>query len=1029
LINLDYYVSIRGTFLYIFGEILMNKATTLWTKSTLGFAIIGLLSVGSSSIFSADDEESDAVEEIVVTGSRIKRADNISAPTPMLTLGEEQIELTGSINVYDILNELPQAGEGTSRGNSNFTVGSSGLQTVNLRGLGAGRTLTLVNGRRWVGGVPGTGVVDLNSIPTDLIERLEVITGGASSVYGSDAVAGVINIILKDDFEGMSVEVMEGGYNVGDGETSLASVTFGAPFADGRGNATFNLRVDEQGSVMARDRKPYTGRDLFYYGYYYGNDYGAPYDSFIADPGYSSYVPQGRFFVSGNNANSAGMKTFDCSERGEYAVKASSKVVDWSAAGGSDNCGFNRTHFRALEVPLQRYSVFNTLNYEFDNGTKMFTEVSYTSVDSQSTFEPVPFSSEDVFGGLGTYGFNISNPYMPADIRTAAVAAQSGVQALDASGNAIANKFLDANGNELQVPFIRRLLEFGTRGSSNTRETFRAAIGFDGTFDNGMDWDLYYSSGFSDRMQYSQNYNAINMRYALDATTDANGKPVCTDTIAKAQGCVPINLFGLMVASDEAVDYVQATTSRQSKNKQKVFAGNVSGDILETGIKFATGFERRQENGADLPDSLQQAGLHGSNVTPATVGEYSVNGYYVELLVPLISDIPFFQEVTFETAYRADHYSTAGAVNASKFGLSWVINDDWRFRTVVSESVRAPNIDELYSGQAQSYTSISDPCAGYGNPAVTLSANVTANCAKNADIVATAAAGSYDQDSGLTTAGFNYSQPDTQTISGFTGGNENLGEESADTTTMGIVWTPMNIEGLAVSLDFYEIEIEDVISSVSASRLISECYSADPAGPTPESCSAHKRFPGTGKLRYWYSYGINQSSYETSGYDVAAKYTFEDLGMIPGELNVNAIWTQREKHEFATTATSTPFDYVGEVGYNEDIARINLLYSVNDWVVSLQTNYYSDALDDVGQPEGAYHLNKVDAMVYLDMQVRYQLTDNITVYGGLDNLTNKQPPYGPTTKNEPVPGAHYTASSYARVWDSEYTYIGFKWNL
>ena len=166
-------------------------------------------------------------------------------------IGEDQIENTGSVNVYDILNELPQAGDALSRGNTNFTVGSSGVQTVNLRGLGSGRTLTLVNGRRWVGGQPGEGYVDLNSIPTDLIDKLEVITGGASSVYGSDAIAGVVNIILKDDFEGMSIEVMEGGYDAGDGDTKLASMTFGAQFADGRGSSIFNIRTDEQGSVFA----------------------------------------------------------------------------------------------------------------------------------------------------------------------------------------------------------------------------------------------------------------------------------------------------------------------------------------------------------------------------------------------------------------------------------------------------------------------------------------------------------------------------------------------------------------------------------------------------------------------------------------------------------------------------------------------------------------------------------------------------------------------------------------------------------
>ena len=1015
----------------------MKNSISFYSKSSLSFALIALLSFGSIFSISADEDEdsADVAEEIVVTGSRIKRATNISSPTPMVTLGEDQIENTGSVNVYDILNELPQAGDALSRGNTNFTVGSSGVQTVNLRGLGSGRTLTLVNGRRWVGGQPGEGYVDLNSIPTDLIDRLEVITGGASSVYGSDAIAGVVNIILKDDFEGMSIEVMEGGYDAGDGDTSLASLTFGAQFADGRGSSIFNIRTDEQGSVFARDRAPNTGTDVFYYGYYYGADFGAPYDSFILDPAYSSYPPQGRFFVSGTNSSSAGMLTFDCSERDIDSVVKSDTVVPW---GGSAACGFNRTHYRQLEIPLDRYSVFNSNKYEFDSGTTFFSEIAFTSVDSTSSFEPVPFSSEDAFGGLGTYGFNIRNPYMPAAIRDAAVAAQ-GVDldgdgnmdvGTDSLGNTVAGMYLNADGNEIQVPFIRRLAEFGSRGSTNTRQTFRAAVGLDGTLSNGMDWDLYYSYGFSDRMQYSGAYNAANMAYAVNAITGPTGQPICADPIAQARNCVPINLFGIDAASPEAVAYVRAETSRQSKNKQRTAAFNITGDFNLLGLdaSFAAGVERREERGMDVPDPLQLAGLHGGNRVPKTVGEYSVNGYYGELLVPLVQGLPFADEITFETAYRVDHYSTAGAVDATKFGISWVINDDIRFRGVVSESVRAPSIDDLYSGQAQSYTSIGDPCAGVGGTTESsMNPTVVANCLSDPRIAATAAAGRFDVDLNETIPGFSYSQPQIQTISGFTGGNENLGEESADTTTLGLVWTPSYVEGLAVTLDYYEIEIEDVISSVSASRLINECYSSTNY-PNVAQCDAHTRFD-TGHLRYWYSYGINQSKYETAGYDLAVGYTFEDLGPVPGELDIRGIATFRDKHIYQTTVDSTPTDFVGEVGLNDEIARLNFIWTTDDWLVSLQTNYYSEALDDGTQAPDAYHLNQVDSYTYIDMQVRYDLTDSVDVYFGIDNLTDKNPPYCPTCKNEPNPGSHYTAQSYARVWDSKFHYIGFRWNL
>jgi outer membrane receptor protein involved in Fe transport len=972
---------------------------------------------------SADDD----VEEVIVTGSRIVRQDNVSSPTPMLSLGEDQIELTGSVNVYDILSELPQAGEGTSRGNTNFTVGSSGLQTVNLRGLGSGRTLTLVNGRRWVGGVPGTGIVDLNSIPTDLIERLEVITGGASAVYGSDAVAGVVNVILKDSFEGISIEAMKGGYDAGDGDTSMTSITFGGNFADGRGNAVVNFRVDEQGRVMARDRTPYTGRDLLYYGYYYGQAFDGAYSDYILDPAYSSYIPQGRFFVSGDTSKSQGMLTFDCSQRNEYAVLPSSTVVDYAAAGGGTACGFNRTYFRALEVPLDRYSAFSSVTYDLSDEHQLFAEISFNSVDSQSEFEPVPFNSEDVYGGLGTMGYNIMNPYMPAEIRDAAIAAQGGTPVYAADGTTIID-YVRPNGTMVQVPFIRRLLEFGNRGSGNTRETFRAAFGMEGTIgDYRYDW--YYQYGVNDRVQTSGAYNAINMRYALNANLNDSGVPQCADAAAREQGCIPINFFGLGAATQEQVDYVFAETMRLSKNTQEVFGANLTGDfnILGKDISFATGFERRTETADDNPDDLQEAGLHGGNLTPRSKGEYDVDGYYLELLVPLVSDVTLVQDLTFEAAYRTDDYSTSGSVSASKFGLNWIINDEFRVRSVVAESVRAPDIDDLFSGQAQTFEPIDDPCSGLNVPNSGLSATVIANCSSIPDVLATSLAGSYDPDLGAVRPGFFYTQPDIQTISGFIGGNPDLKEESADTTTIGLVWTPPYVEGLAVSLDYYEIQIDDVISSVSAQRLINECFnSAD--FPNTFQCGAHERFPGTGKLRYWYSYGINQSKYETAGYDLAAAYTFENLYLIPGSLSLRGIYTKRDKHVYQTTATSAPFDSVGEVGYNEDTAKVTAVWNHNNWLLSIDTTYRGKAQDDMAYPSNEYHLMAVDARTYVDVQARYTFDNGLSVYLGVDNATDENPPFCPNCKNEPNPGSHYTGGIY-RVWDSMYTYAGFRYDF
>ena len=990
----------------------MKKRMLLRTPMWL--ALAGMLVVPSVGFTQDASEEEAAMEEVIVTGSRIKGVSPLEAVNPVVSIGEEQIEFTGSVNVYDILNEIPQAGPATySRASTNFSVGASGQQTIDLRGLGEARTLTLVSGRRWVGGIPGTNIVDLNSIPSDLIERMEVSTGGASAVYGSDAVAGVVNIILKKDFEGFNFEMMQGAYEKGDGDTNLYSLTAGSNFDDGRGNVIFNLRYDEQGGVMARDRGPNTGSDVFYYGYYYGAQYGAPYDSFVQDPAYSSYVPQGRYFVSGSAGDSAGMLTFDCSERNEFRVLESDTVVDWADSGGGAQCGFNRTHFRALEVPVDRTSAYSSLNYELSADHNLFTEISYISVETQSNLEPFPMSSEDVYGGRRDLGYHIDNPFMPADIRDAAIAANADNE--------------DWNGH---VPFIRRLLEVGGRGASNKRDTFRVAFGTEGTI-NDIDYDWYYQYGRSERDQRSAGqFNALAFQAALDATTDANGNIVCANVAAAAAGCVPVNLFGINSMTPEMAQWVTYRPSRQTSMEQHVFAGNLTSSFAFAGrdISWAVGFENRREQSSDVPDDLQQLGLHGGNRIPETNGSYDVSGAYAEIQIPLIEDMPFVEELVFDAAYRTDDYSTAGSVAASKIGLNWKVNDQVRLRAVTSESVRAPNISDLYAGQAQTFSAIGDPCNGVGSAAeANMNPTVVANCLSIPTVAATAAAGTLNPDSGLVEPGFVYSQPDTQTISGFVGGNENLREETADTTTVGIVVTPTALPNLALTLDWYNIEIDDVISSVSASRLIRECYESTDF-PNAEQCNAHERFPDTGKLRYWYSYDVNQSLYNTEGYDVTASYFFDSLGFVPGTLSTNVIYTKRENHEFQTTSASTPFDSVGEVGYNEDKAKLRVLYQLDNFVFSIDATHYGSALDDVSQAPDDYTLNAIDSMTYVDLQARYNFNDNLQIYLGMDNATDEDPPYCPSCKNEPSPGSHYSGLQY-RIWSSKYMYGGFRWSF
>jgi len=1066
-------------------------------KSSLGFALVALLSFGSIFSVSADEdgEGADDVEEVVVTGSRIKRT-NIDSPVPLLTLGEEQIELTGEVNVFDILSEIPANGYASySRGTTNFNVGTGGVQAINLRGLGAARTLVLVNGRRWVPGIPGTPIVDLNSIPTDLIERIEVITGGASAVYGSDAIAGVINIILREDYAGLGIEFTQGAYDEGDGKTTGFSMTLGSDFDEGKGNAVFNLRFDEQGGVWARDRDR-TNRDVFWYGYY-----GA---AGLLDPAFSSYPPQGRMQFYGQNPKAdlgldsystgsmGGYYSTDCSRRNGIGAAGGHTIVasdEWKAWCGAGAGGFNRNHFRYIEVPIHRYSAFAKANYNLDNGTTLFAEINYNESSATTGLEPFPMnSSSDVYLS-SSIGVPMDNPFIPDSLKNAYTASTSAYNATATATNtkrraynaanaaAIAtNTALIAAGSDptakdsdgtiaatqsmidLRQPwedlthmhFIKRLIDLHNGGAKNKRDTIRLAFGAEGDlFNTGWEYSAYYQYGETQRAQVStRQFNAANFKYALDAKTNADGTYSCKDVTADAFGCVPINVFGLNSITPEMANWIIYNPMTFSNNKLHVAAFDTTGDVSIGDYTFsaAAGIERKEEDSFELPDGLQQKGLHGGNQIPSEIGNQDSTGMYVELLFPLIEGVPFVDSLTLETAFRQDDYSTIGKTNATKFGLLWTINDEWRIRSVVGEAVRAPSISDMFAGSSQTWTGIPDPCAGIGTTGddKQRSANVLANCNSVPSVANAIQNGSFDADLGVTVPGLNYSQLNTQNIYGLVGGNRNVGEETADTTTFGIVWTPTFAPNLSVTLDAYEIEIEDVISTLSASQAIRKCFEASPADFPNSFCDQHTRFP-SGHLESWNSYVINQSYYQNKGMDLAVDYTFDDLGPVPGILSTSLVWTRLDTHTYKANDEDPGTDYVGEIGHPEDKAKLRFLYTNNDLTFSIDTTYIGDVVDDLAfnhsDPEvSGASCNDVSWLtcdladwqvgnyLYVDIQLRYQFTDGLQAWFGIDNVTDKQPPFLPGGTNNGETGT-YTASGVYRSWDSQYAYLGFKYKM
>ena len=504
--------------------------TALFSAAALGAALQAAPAL-------AQDAEEQELGEIVVTGSRIPRA-NLTAPTAVTTIDAEVINQSGLINVADILRAVPSFGvSALSSANSNFLTTSSGINTLQLRNLEEDRTLVLVNGRRYVSGVAGSAAVDFNTIPTELIERVEIITGGASAIYGSDALAGVINVILRDDFEGVKFGYQYGEADAGGEIENRFNFTAGGDFADGRGNAVVQATYTDQGGLLSRQRENTQIDDVAECAIT-----GVPgtCQNSLA-PAFSSFSEYGRFFVPSTG------ESFTVSE----GTGANGTVVPWDTA----QFGFNRQHFRRYTVPTERYLVSTLLDYQVSDGVNTFVEATFAQTRTESELEPFPHSNSD----LGIAGIPVDNPFVPQAIRDAVLAAGDDV-----------------------VEYFRRTTELGQRGATATRNTYRILAGLEGDVAENYNWQAYFGFGrMDDAQRGGGQLNVLNMREALNVVDDGAGNLVCANPVAVADGCVPINMFGLGSISRDAADYVQAPTSRQQVTEQQISGVEFGGALFD----------------------------------------------------------------------------------------------------------------------------------------------------------------------------------------------------------------------------------------------------------------------------------------------------------------------------------------------------------------------------------------------------------------------------------------------------------------
>lgn len=926
----------------------------------------------------------DEGEAIVVTGSRIKRPD-LDSPNPVLTLSAQTIQQSGTTNITDFLTGYPSlVGSSTSSFNSgdNAGIGATGLNLLNLRNLGEDRTLVLIDGRRGVGGFAGTAAVDINTIPQDLIQRVDVLTGGSSAIYGADAVTGVVNFVMKQDFEGISGRAQAGTSTHGDAGQRLLAITVGKNFADGRGNIAFAYEYGAEDRLQNKDRKRYRGANRV--GFYLN-----PNDPENVDPSYDGgasngipdYVPLNdiRYF---DTAREGGIDT-DFDGFPNYIVK-NGQVVDFDPGSYVPNFyqqGGNATSVADYGndlLPRIRRNVFNALgHFDVSDALTIFAEGKYARNRAYSLGQP-------------TFDYYIpiapDNAYIPAALQ----------DEINAAGGALIN---------------RDNFDFGQRGEDILRETYRGVIGARGDLSDHLNYEVSYVYGRTKvRNRYINNRIEDRFAAAVDAVDDGNGNIVCrisTDPTAgtaisfSPSECVPINLFGEGAPSAAALNFITADTIDRSTLTQHVVSGSISGDTgaffnLPGGaVGFAVGAEYRKEKSHFVPDALAAQGLTFGNALAEDSGSFDVKEAFGEIRLPLLKNVPFAHRLEAGAAVRFSDYSSVGHTTTWKVDGSWAPVSDITFNGTYSKAVRAPNIGELYAGLSQTFQFITDPCNA--NEIQNGTQYRAANCAALLSSLGVADPSTY-RDTRSTN------------LSGFAGGNPDLKPETAKTWTAGVVLQPRFVPGLTVRADWYDIRLKQAINTVAPEELAELCVDQ----PTLDNvfCSSITRQVGpgddadAGNIVSFVVSGQNVAQFRTSGLDLNVTYRLETDSF--GTFTANVMSNYLDKLEFIGVPGGDVVDQAGTVNTSQDLTapkyqvNLDLTWNIGKFTLNYGLSWFDKTLR-FSKQSVASNPDIVDSK-YLYYKERWQhdifaaldVSDRFQFYTGMNNVFNQTPSLGAT---------------------------------
>jgi iron complex outermembrane receptor protein len=887
----------------------------------------------------------ESIEEIVVTGSRLMRRD-FSAPSPITTISREALAFSGQVTLEATLNKLPQITPDFDRTANNP---GNGTARVNLRGLGSNRTLVMLNGRRLASAGIGSSV-DVNSLPQALMERVEVITGGATTVYGSDAVAGVVNFVTRTDFEGFGLDTSVYGTEQGDSTIYDINLTFGHQFSNGKGNVTLFAGHYDRESLFMSERE-FT--QVQWIDTWEGE----------LEQGGSSAVPEGIIFSPRIDFGN-----------GDGAVRTIFEPNGDPRAFVSPDDFYNYAPVNYLQTPLKRSSAGAFLNYDLTDNIEAYTELTFTRSERDQNLAPVP-----VFANLVV---NLDNPALTP-----------------ATSQLFADNLFPAGPNQVAGFFGRRMLESGARIIESTSDYSRVVAGLRGELTDNWDfdaWVIYNKADQDETLRNAVSFSRFQQGLLVDPATGQ-----CFDP---SNGCVPVNMFGLGNMSPEAVAFVNSRPlDNPISRTQKSFSAFVRGDLFATWagpIQTAIGVEFRNDEGSFKADDLIFEGdILGYNGDAPVNGSEDVSEVYVEAILPLAEDAAFADYLALELGARYSDYKNAGEVDSYKAGFEWLPNQSVRFRAMYQRSVRAPNLLEAFQEQFSEIgpyvagSSDEDPCSATANPVATGNAEKCVITGLPANQI-----GVWEATVGVP-------------VTLISGGNPNLTPESAETYTIGAVFTLESLPNLQVSVDYFDLKVEDTIGDLTADVA---CF--DSMNTSGLFCNAISRNPTTFDIVEIFEPKINRGLLSTKGIDTQINWSTDlpgalAIGNNSADLVVDLVWTHMTENSFQETSFGTTFDCAKHFGWpcNDsksgntfpgDRVTANFNYTSGNFNTFLNWRWISSANNAAPYGSGFFGFPDPDLAVptipsksFFDLGFGYRFGDNIIGRLSIANLTETSPAF------------------------------------